>query len=94
MNKISKYSDFLLEKEFNSIIDDIFRIVEDVDGKWTSPNTIEWDYSNEPKEETQENDKDELTDAIIDFGERALNISFSKRFLSSILEYKMGFIIY
>ena len=73
MNKISKYSDFLLEKEFNSIIDDIFRIVEDVDGKWTSPNTIEWDYSNEPKEETQENDKDELTDAIIDFGERALN---------------------
>ena len=72
MNKISKYNDFLLEKEFNSIIDDIFRIVEDVEGKWISPNTIEWDYSNEPKE-TEENEKDELTDAIIDFGERALN---------------------
>lgn len=72
MNKISKYNDFLLEKEFNSIIDDIFRIVEDVEGKWINPNTIEWDYSNEPKE-TEENDKDELTDAIIDFGERALN---------------------
>ena len=72
MNKISKYNDFLLEKEFNSIVDDIFRILEDVEGKWISPNTIEWDYSNEPKE-TEENDKDELTDAIIDFGERALN---------------------
>jgi lysozyme family protein len=68
MNKISKYNDFLLEKQFNSIIDDIFRIVEDVEGKWTSSNTMEWDYSNEPKD-----DKDELTDAIIDFGERALN---------------------
>jgi lysozyme family protein len=75
MNKISKYNDFLLEKQFNSIIDDIFRMVEDVEGKWTGPNTIEWDYSNEPKEEPEEdkNDVDELTDKIIDFGERALN---------------------
>lgn len=73
---ISKYNDFLLEKQFNSIIDDIFRIVEDVEGKWTSPNTIEWDYSNEPEnnsEEEEENDKDELTDLVIDFGEKALN---------------------
>jgi len=75
MNKISKYNDFLLEKQFNSIIDDIFRIVEDVEGKWISPNKIEWDYSNEPKEESEEdkNDVDELTDKIIDFGERSLN---------------------
>jgi len=75
MNKISKYNDFLLEKQFNSIIDDIFRIVEDVEGKWTSPTTIEWDYSNEPEEEPEEdkNDVDELTDKIIDFGEKALN---------------------
>jgi lysozyme family protein len=74
MNKISKYNDFLLEKQFNSIIDDIFRMVEEVEGKWTSPTTIEWDYSNEPKEEPEEeNDKDELTDAIIDFGEKSLN---------------------
>jgi lysozyme family protein len=75
MNKISKYNDFLLEKQFNSIIDDIFRIFEDVEGKWISPNKIEWDYSNEPKEETEEdkNDVDELTDKIIDFGERSLN---------------------
>jgi lysozyme family protein len=75
MNKISKYNDFLLEKQFNSIIDDIFRIVEEVEGKWTSPTTIEWDYSNEPEEEPEEdkNDVDELTDKIIDFGEKALN---------------------
>jgi len=75
MNKISKYNDFLLEKQFNSIIDDIFRMVEDVEGRWTGPNTIEWDYSNEPKEEPEEdkNDVDELTDKIIDFGEKALN---------------------
>ena len=76
MNKISKYNDFLLEKQFNSIIDDIFRIVEEVEGKWTSPTTIEWDYSNEIEEEEPEEDKndvDELTDKIIDFGEKALN---------------------
>ena len=72
MNKISKYNDFLLEKQFNSIIDDIFRIVEDVEGKWTSPTTIEWDYSNEEPEKDK-NDVDELADKIIDFGERALN---------------------
>ena len=50
-------------------------MVEDVEGKWTSPTTIEWDYSNEPKEEPKKdkNDVDELTDKIIDFGEKALN---------------------
>jgi len=72
MNKISKYNDFLLEKQFNSIIDDIFRMVEEVEGKWTSPTTIEWDYSNEEPEKDK-NDVDELTDKIIDFGEKALN---------------------
>ena len=72
MNKISKYNDFLLEKQFNSIIDDIFRMVEEVEGNWTSPTTIEWDYSNEEPEKDK-NDVDELTDKIIDFGEKALN---------------------
>jgi len=49
---ISKYNEFLLEKEFNSIIDDIFRLVES-EGVWTSPNTIEWDLTGdkEPQEE-------------------------------------------
>ena len=58
---INKYNDFLLEKEFKQIIDDIFRIVEDVEGKWISPHTIEWDYSNEPKEEPEE-DKNDVDD--------------------------------
>lgn len=50
---INKFNEFLLEKEFNSILYDVFRIVEDVQGKWTSPNTIEWDYTN--KEDKEEN---------------------------------------
>jgi lysozyme family protein len=76
MKKLTKYNDFLLEKEFNSIVEDLFRIVEDVEGKWTGPRTIEWDYTKkeeEPEVEEEENDKDELTDFIINFGEKALN---------------------
>jgi len=41
---ISKYNDFILEKQFNEIVSDIFRIVES-DGVWTSSNTIEWDLT-------------------------------------------------
>ncbi len=48
---INKFNEFLLEKEFNLILDDIFRIVEDVEGKWTSPNTVEWDYTNKEVKE-------------------------------------------
>lgn len=74
MNKISKYNDFLLEKQFNSIIDDIFRMFEEVEGKWTGPNSIEWDYSKKDEEsEEDKNNVDELTDKIIDFGEKSLN---------------------
>lgn len=72
MSIVSKYNDFLLEKEFDSIVNDFFRIVEDVEGKWTGPRTIEWDYSKK-EEEPEENEKDELTDFIISFGEKALN---------------------
>lgn len=43
MSKIFYYNDFLLEREFNSILVDIFRVVES-EGSWTSPNTIEWNY--------------------------------------------------
>lgn len=43
MSKIFYYNDFLLEKEFNSILVDIFRVVE-ADASWTGPNTIEWNY--------------------------------------------------
>ena len=84
MNKISKYNDFLLENQFNSIVDDIFRVFEDVDSKWTSPNTVEWDYSNEPE---IENDKDELTDIIIIFGVKTLNKL--RQFLSKLPKEKI-----
>lgn len=43
MNKLSRYNSFLLEKQFQSIIDDIFRLVES-EGRWTSDNTYEWDF--------------------------------------------------
>ena len=42
MNKLSRYNSFILEKQFQSIIDDIFRLVES-EGRWTSDNTYEWD---------------------------------------------------
>ena len=43
MNKLSRYNSFLLEKQFQSIIGDIFRLVES-EGRWTSDNTYEWDF--------------------------------------------------
>jgi lysozyme family protein len=71
---INKFNEFLLEKEFNSIIDDIFRIVEDVEGKWISPNTIEWDYTN--KEEDEE--KSSLLQNTLQKGKELLDIGFQK----------------
>ena len=44
---ISKYNEFLLEKKFQSILNDIYKIVES-EGRWVDDNTIEWDI--EPKE--------------------------------------------
>jgi lysozyme family protein len=41
--RISNYNNFLLEKEFNEILKDIFIITES-EGKWTSDNTVEWDF--------------------------------------------------
>jgi lysozyme family protein len=43
---INKYNEYLIEKQFQDIIDDILRIVEN--GTWTSDNTIEWDL-NQPR---------------------------------------------
>lgn len=43
MNKLSRYNNFLIEKQFQNIIDDIFRLVES-EGRWTSDNTYEWDF--------------------------------------------------
>lgn len=47
---ISSYNEFLLEKEFSTIIDELFILVES-EGRWTGPNTYEWDFEEEnPKE--------------------------------------------
>lgn len=43
MNKISKYSDFFLEKEFDLIITELFRIFES-EGKWLDERTVEWNF--------------------------------------------------
>lgn len=43
MDRLSRYNNFLLEKEFQSIVNDIFRLFES-DGRWTSDNTYEWDF--------------------------------------------------
>jgi lysozyme family protein len=39
---IIKYNGFILEKEFDQILNDIF-IINESEGMWTSPNTFEWD---------------------------------------------------
>jgi lysozyme family protein len=41
---ISRYNEFLLEKEFKSLLDEMFLVLES-EGKWTSDNTYEWDFS-------------------------------------------------
>lgn len=46
MNKLNKYNFFLLENQFQSIIDDIFLLVES-EGKWTGDNTYEWDIESD-----------------------------------------------
>lgn len=74
MTNISKYNDFILEKKFNSIVDDIiFRIVEDVEGRWTGPNTIVWEYTDEDPKKDDKSNIDKVADKIIDFGEKSLN---------------------
>jgi len=68
---ISKYNEFLLEKEFNSILDDIFRIVESR-GVWTSPNTVEWDIAKKDEDPIEEEPD------IIDIGLDKLNKGLDK----------------
>lgn len=47
---ISRYNEFLLEKGFQSLLDEMFLVLES-EGKWTSDTTYEWDFTN--KEEDQ-----------------------------------------
>ena len=64
---ISKYNEFLLEKEFQSLIDEMYRIVES-EGRWTSGNTYEWDISNVYDNEVEQPDWiDRLIDKAEDF---------------------------
>lgn len=44
---VYKYNDFILDKQFNSIIESIFIIVES--GKWIDDNTIVWDFKEKEK---------------------------------------------
>lgn len=44
MVNIHKYNHFLLEKEFESIINDLFKVIES-NGRWTGSNTYEWDLT-------------------------------------------------
>jgi len=50
MNMISKYNDFILEKDFNNIIDDIFKLIES-NGSWVGDNKYEWDLSKDKEDD-------------------------------------------
>lgn len=52
--KVNKYNDFILNNEFNSIIENILIIVES-EGKWLDDNTYVWDLKD--SEEDEEEDK-------------------------------------
>ena len=62
---INKYNQFLIEKEFQVIVDSIIRIVES-DGVWTSDNTIEWDLTNRTYEWDLTKNK-KITDKLYTF---------------------------
>lgn len=64
---ISKYNDFLLEKEFQSLINEMYKLLES-EGKWTSSNTYEWDLTDDYREEDEQPDWiDRLIDKAEDF---------------------------
>jgi lysozyme family protein len=63
---ISRYNEFLLEKEFNLIVDDIFRLVES-EGVWTSPNTIEWDMTKKEEPQTSKDWVDRTIERLSKF---------------------------
>lgn len=47
---LSKYDEFILEKQFDDIISDIFKIVEN--GQWVGDREFEWDLTQPEKKET------------------------------------------
>jgi len=63
--KIEKYTEFILESEFNKILSDIHMIVESV-GNWTGERTYEWDLrgDNTEGEKSVDNQRDWLESSI------------------------------
>jgi lysozyme family protein len=63
--KIEKYTEFILESEFNEILLDIHMIVES-EGKWTGERTYEWDLrgDNDEGEKSVDNQGDWLKSSI------------------------------
>jgi lysozyme family protein len=64
---MNKYNDFLLDREFESITNQIFRLVEN-GGRFTSDNTYVWDMSKQDEEKpvTFEKKKKKTSDSIVD----------------------------
>lgn len=50
---INKYNDFILDKQFDSIINEMFFIIESKQGKWLDDRTIVWDYTENDKKENE-----------------------------------------
>ena len=66
MNIINNYKDFILEKEFNSILEELFKIVES-EGKWIDDRTIVWDFTNKEEETEKKDWIDKSIDKIEEF---------------------------
>lgn len=49
---ISRYNDFLLEKEFQSLLNEMVLVLES-DGRWTSDTTYEWDFTEKEEQYPQ-----------------------------------------
>lgn len=61
---ISKYNDFIFEKEFNNIIEDIFRVVES--SGWVDKNKYEWDLTKDKNDDFKFDIKSLNSDAMLE----------------------------
>lgn len=48
---ISKYNDFILDKQFESILFETLSLLESKEGKWIDDRTIVWDYTKDDEDE-------------------------------------------
>ena len=81
---ISKYNEFLLEKKFQSILDDIYKIVES-EGRWIDDNTIEWDVA--PREYEWDLTNDVRKPSLVDKTVRKIKDLISNLPKEKIKEY-------